>query len=302
MIVTAAQKKKFEADPGKYISAFIKDYIASSVNNRFLDFPDDPIWDEPLIGIAAGSDPLFQDYKKIIGEHHLTPREIIDWYIDSTAHGDKSKVAAVSVISFVLPATLKTRESNRKENEICSVRWNRTRFEGQETIARLSRRLVALIEDMGHIAVAPELSRVWEVVNTPRGLSSKWSQRHVAYAAGLGTFSLSDGFITPRGIAIRAGSVVCDLDLPVTPRKYTYHYANCLFLTRGTCKKCIARCPAGAISEKGHDKVKCGAHLNKMREIAISKGRIQDYIGKAYIGCGFCQTGVPCEDRIPVKC
>jgi epoxyqueuosine reductase QueG len=301
MIVTSAQKKKFAADPAEYLSSFIRDYIATSVNNRFLDFPDEPIWDEPLIGIASGSDPLFQEYKKIIGEYHLTPREIIDWYIDTTARGNKNKISAVSVISFAFPATLKTRESNRHENEICSVRWNRSRFEGQETVARLSRRLVALIEDMGHIAIAPELSRAWEIVNTPSGLSSKWSQRHVAYAAGLGTFSLNDGFITPKGIAIRVGSVVCDLDLPVTPRKYANHYANCLFLTKGTCKKCADRCPAGAISEKGHDKGKCGAHLNKMREIAIAKGRIQEFIGKAYLGCGFCQTGVPCEDRIPLK-
>jgi len=36
-----------------------------------------------------------------------------------------------------------------------------------------------------------------------------------AYAAGHGTFSLSDGFITERGIAHRCGSVVTDLPLPV---------------------------------------------------------------------------------------
>lgn len=302
MIISAAQKNKFESNPAGYISSFIRDYIATSLNNRFLSFPDEPIWEEPLIGIASGSDPLFHDYKKIIGEYHLTPREIIDWYIDTTARGNKSKINAVSVISFVLPAALKTRESNRRETAICSIRWNHTRFEGQETVARLSRRLVALIEDMGHIAVAPELSKAWEIVNTPSGLSSKWSQRHVAYAAGLGTFSLNDGFITPKGMAIRIGSVVCDLNLPVTPRQNANHYENCLFLSKGTCKKCISRCPSGAISEKGHDKIKCGAYLNKMREIALSQGRsIEGYIGKAYLGCGFCQTGVPCEDKIPGK-
>jgi len=95
--------------------------------------------------------------------------------------------------------------------------------------------------------------------------------------------------------------VVCNLALPPTPRPYANHYANCLFLSRGICKKCVARCPAGAISEKGHDKVKCGAYLNEMREIAKRQGRTEGYIGKAYLGCGFCQTGVSCEYHIPEK-
>jgi epoxyqueuosine reductase QueG len=74
-----------------------------------------------------------------------------------------------------------------------------------------------------------------------------------------------------------------------------------LFYSQGSCKKCAERCPAQAITEKGHDKVKCGAYLQEMREIAKRMGKTEGYIGKAYLGCGFCQTGVPCEDRIPVK-
>ena len=143
-------------------------------------------------------------------------------------------------------------------------------------------------------------TRWFEPVQTSSGLSSKWSQRHVAYAAGLGTFGLSDGFITPAGIAIRIGSVVCDLAIPPTQRKYTGHHANCLFFSQGTCQKCAERCPAGAISARGHDKNKCFAYLQEMRKIAQQEGRTEGYIGKAYLGCGFCQTGVPCEDKIPV--
>ena len=220
-------------------------------------------------------------------------------YIDSTSRGDKDKLPNVSVISFAVPATLKTRESNRREEVICSPGWNHTRFEGQEAIARLSRHLITFLEDRGYIAVAPELAKWWETKMLPEGMSSRWSQRHIAYAAGLGTFSLNDCFITPKGMAIRIGSVVCDLKLPPSSRIYADHYANCLFHSRGTCLKCVKRCPAGAISEKGHDKTKCMTYLNQMREIALRQGRLEGYIGKAYLGCGFCQTGVPCEDKIP---
>jgi len=38
------------------------------------------------------------------------------------------------------------------------------------------------------------------------GPASSWSERHAAYAAGLGTFSLNDALITPKGIAHRLGS------------------------------------------------------------------------------------------------
>jgi len=58
------------------------------------------------------------------------------------------------------------------------------------------------------------------LVNLSDGLASNWSQRHIAYAAGLGTFSLSDGFITPKGIAMRCGSVVCDAALSPTLQVY----------------------------------------------------------------------------------
>jgi epoxyqueuosine reductase len=299
MFLASADKEKFEKNPAQYLDKSIRDYIATSPNNRFSAFPEDPIWDEPLIGFAAGDDPIFREYKSIIGDFHVSPREALEMYLDSTGCADKNQIKDVSVISFVLPATEKTRISNRSETAVCSLRWNHTRFQGQETVARLSRHLVALIEGLGYIAVAPELARWWEPVRQPAGMSSKWSQRHIAYAAGLGTFGLSDGFITPKGVAIRAGSVVCNLALMPNPRTFASHYANCLFYSQGACKKCVARCPAGAISEKGHDKTKCGAYLNEMREIAKRLGKTEGYIGKAYLGCGFCQTGVPCEDRIP---
>ncbi len=300
-MLTPAQRKQFEKNPAKFLEKAAKDYIAKSPNNRFIAFPDEPIWDEPLVGFASGDDPIFQEYKTIIGDFHVTPREALEMYADTAGCFDKNMLKKVSVMSLILPATDKTRTSNRSENAVCSVRWNHTRFLGQETLARLQRYLVTVIESAGYLAVAPELAKWFEAVRQPGGLASRWSQRHIAYAAGLGTFGLSDGFITPKGIAIRAGSVVCNLDLPPTPRIYANHYANCLFHSRGNCKKCAQRCPAQAISEKGHDKNKCAAYLNEMREIAKKLGKTEGYIGKAYLGCGFCQTGVPCESQIPVK-
>ena len=48
------------------------------------------------------------------------------------------------------------------------------------------------------------------------------------------------------------------------------------------------------MSEKGHDKLKCKSYLNMTRQY------VPDHFGFEGYGCGFCQTGVPCESRIPV--
>jgi epoxyqueuosine reductase len=302
MSITAARERKFTVDPGGFIRKAIRDYVFNSPNNRFPAFPAEHIWDDPLVGFADGDDPIFKEYKTVIGDFHLTPREALEMYIDANGCGDKAElIPHLSVIAFVLPATEKTRLSNREETQVCSVRWNNTRFIGQEFVARLTRYIVTLIEELGYFAIAPELSRWWEIVKQPSGLSSRWSQRHAAYAAGLGTFGLSDSFISSKGAAGRIGSVICNLELPSTPRRFANHYANCLFLARGSCQKCAERCPAKAISSRGHDKIKCSAYLNEMKTIAQRQGRTEGYVGKAYLGCGFCQTGVPCEAGIPVN-
>jgi len=48
--------------------------------------------------------------------------------------------------------------------------------------------------------------------------------------------------------------------LPASLRTAESPYSNCLFYANNTCDECIARCPAGAITEKGHDKAKCRAY------------------------------------------
>lgn len=157
--------------------------------------------------------------------------------------------------------------------------------------------MVKLLTEKGYLAVAPMLQPYFKIVqhDKEKNFYSNWSERHIAFAAGLGTFSLSDGFITERGIAHRCGSVVTDLVLPPSPRTTKNHYANCLFYINQKCRACIVRCPAGAITEKGHDKVKCNDYIKQ--DIGYLK---QEYnVGVA--GCGLCQTKVPCEFRNLVK-
>ena len=295
-----ANREVFRADPATFLDKAIKDYVATSPANRFKSFDGGYIFDEPLVGFADGDDDIFQDYKKIIGDFHLTPREALEKHLESK-DGSYKRPLQVSVISYILPVTYETRLGLRKETLIPSLRWNHTRWHGQDFIYELSRYVVSLLESLGYRAVAPELVDFYKLRNLPAGYTSNWSQRHVAYAAGLGTFSLNDGFITQKGMAMRCGSVVTDARIAASPRRCKDHLANCLFYSDGSCQRCAERCPAGAISEKGHDKNKCVEFLNiKQKEILKELGREQGYIGR-YLGCGLCQTKVPCEARIPPK-
>lgn len=98
---------------------------------------------------------------------------------------------------------------------------------------------------------------------------------------------------------IRPGVIivfVARIQVPPTPRPYKDQHEYCLFFTEGTCKECISRCPVGAITEKGKDKSICYRHLSQTTK---------DYVTHKYgfdgYGCGLCQTGVPCESKIPLK-
>jgi epoxyqueuosine reductase len=100
---------------------------------------------------------------------------------------------------------------------------------------------------------------------------------------------------------VRCGSVVTNADIEPSPRLYKNYLANCLFYREGSCRRCADRCPAGAITEKGHDKNKCYEFLMvRQKEILKEMGREGGYIGR-YLGCGLCQTKVPCEARIPLR-
>jgi epoxyqueuosine reductase len=292
--------EKFNKNPAAFLEKAVKDYIAQSPSNYLPSFPGEHIFDEPLVGFADGDDPIFHDYKRVVSDFHVTPREAMEMDLKARGCGGEKRQFPVSVISWILPSTSNIRKSLRVETVVASLMWNHMRWYGQDLNYRLARYIVSLLEGFGHNATAPELEKYYERKMLANGLASNWSQRHIAYAAGLGTFSLSDGFITAKGIAIRAGSVVCDLALPATPRTSKSHLDNCLYYREESCGVCIERCPVSAISKQGHDKKKCQDYLeNGQKEVMKKLGRDDsEYLGK-YLGCGLCQTKVPCEGMIP---
>ena len=283
---------KSPTEMAAWIETVISDFIDNSPENTLQGSFQEKAFENPLVGFASGDDPLYETYKEVVGPFHWTPLEIFT----ETFPGVSANAAELSVISWILPQTRATKADNRREDTYPAERWARARIFGEEVNVKLRNRVVDVLQKAGYEAVAPMLAPGWEKKLSDKYVfASTWSERHAAYAAGLGTFGLCDGLITPRGKAMRTGSVVARVKVPPTPRPYDDHHAYCLFYSQGICGKCIKRCPVDALSKNGHDKVKCLQHLKPATEEYVKAN--YDFDG---YGCGLCQVGVPCESRIPV--
>lgn len=227
------------------------------------------IWDLPLVGVAGSEDPLWGKLKEpaVVGPQHMSPNEWLP--------------GAKSVISYFLPFTKRIREANTIQESV-ATEWMYGRWEGEIFNQALRSFIVELVEATGGHALAPALDQRFALVN----FNSNWSERHVAFVAGLGTFSLNRSMITELGSAGRFGSVIVDLNLEPTHRAYTEVDEYCL-----KCGACAKRCPCQAIDETGKDNVICMKYV---------VGKIKAVYNPRY-GCGKCQTGVPCEDKIPLR-
>lgn len=274
-------------------TSVMRDFLATSQANRLKTGSNEKAWEDILLGFASGADPIFEEYKRVVGAFHWTPLEIYRL----TFPGEKVSAGDLTVICWILPQREQTRSDNRQEQFYSSERWIRARIIGEKFNNALRQHLVAELAARAINAVAPVISPSFARMESDKYVfASTWSERHAAYAAGLGTFGLCDGLITPKGKAHRVGSVVAKATITPTERPYTDPHAYCLYFFDGTCKTCAKRCPVEAISERGHDKVICRRHV---------RGACADHAKQAYgfegWGCGLCQTGVPCEAGIPTK-
>ena len=292
-------------DVGQFIHDFIDAYLDVFDNNNLGFNSHAKAWDGFLLGFSSGADDLYQFWKRHIGEFHWTPAEAfaLGAAIEQAPGAEPPESAPavkpeeLTVVSWALCQTAETKSSNRHQSRFPSERWARARIYGERCNRSLHRAVVKALNGEGYEAVAPGMMTQWgERQSRQFGDASTWSQRHVAYVSGLGTFSLSGGLITERGQAHRLGSVVVRAAIPATVRPYVDPFEYCLYYTTGGCTDCVDRCPAGSIKPGARDKRACAKHLEPgTAEYVKEKYGFDGY------GCGLCQTGVRCESRIPER-
>ena len=249
------------------------------------EFVGTKMFEDPIVGFGSANDDLFDKY--------LDPKVIGPWFMKP----EKWLKGARSVVSLFFPFTEEIKSSNRCCTEGPSPQWLHGRIEGQAFISEFSRRLRDAMIEKGVNACAPAVDERFQSVSggnnfkeypecNEKTFGSNWSERHAAFVCGLGTFGLSKGLITRKGMAGRFASFIIDLELEADIRPYSDVYEYCT-----KCGACIKRCPVNAISiENGKDHMICGPWMRKTAELYAPR-----------YGCGLCQTKVPCESCIPKK-
>ena len=286
-------------DRQQWLISLITDAVASNpVNLMGEAFGDERIFDKPVVKFASGADEVFKKFKtpEACSEQHWLPIEAFTKFFPEEAGCPEEEL---TIINWVLPQSALTKESLRKEikgSQYPSERWTRGRIFGEKVNEFLRKYVVEKLTEEGIKACAPMTHPEWcRLYDVPMLISSKWSERHAAYAAGQGTFGLCDGLITEVGKAHRTGSVIMKLKAPPNPRPYQGIYDYCLHHSKGTCGVCADNCMYDAVSRKtGHDKQKCSDFLH-----GKTPAYVKEHFNLDGYGCGFCQVGVPCANGIP---
>lgn len=234
------------------------------------------LYDAPIFAFTTADDACFLDLKQpsAIGEHFMLPKEWLP--------------QAQTVISFFLPFTEEVKKGNQRNMTWPSDEWLHARIEGQMLLNQLCLHLKSELNKAGYLGLIPIMDdRFWSNAassDRPVRFTSNWSERHTAFVCGLGTFGLSRGLITKKGMAGRFGSILTDLKLEPDTREYRDVYEYC-----SMCGRCAKNCPVNAISmETGKNNTLCLEFLDETQ--AKHNPRY---------GCGKCQVRVPCESKIP---
>jgi len=228
-------------------------------------------WEPPLLAAFSANHPLIPGLKQSVSQDHLLPDELLP--------------GAKSVVVFFIPLADRIIESNL-EGEAASAEWALSYV--------LTNSLLGFIGDEVEKTLAGSGFQTAKIRAThnfdKETLMSRWSHRHLAWIAGLGSFGLNNMLITSKGCCGRLGSLVTDSDcaglgLPAAagPQK-----EKCLNKINGSCGLCLKKCPAGAYAENG----KFLRH--KCYEACLKNAELHKSIGLADV-CGKCLVGLPCS-------
>ena len=238
-----------------------------------------PVLEAPIIGFAAADDPIFDTFRDpvINGENWLGPRERMP----------EAKTVAVFYFSF----TEEIRSRHRASREIMDEAWTVGYGHHGKVVVPFAKAMTAALEEAGIKVVNPTWDMEHPAVSAPWDnggeedlhWSAPWSTRHVAFAAGLGTFGVHRHIITEKGCCGAMVTLILDCALEPTKRAYTDPYEYCTH-----CGACTHRCPVNAISL---------AHLRNLKKCSEHTAELFRQFKKG--NCGKCMVGVPCEHGIP---
>lgn len=216
----------------------------------------------PIVKFADAKNPLFNKLKEIVFEEHYIPSD----YLPN----------ATIIVSCFLPFKKEVGLSNVANTE-CSYEWAIAYIETSKMIVEINKYLVEMLNEQKIEACIPTNAGMISEKNP----KSRWSQRHIAYIAGHGTFGLNNMLITEKGCVGRYFSIVTNLDVNADS---VVSEERCIYKKTGKCQLCVKRCPADALAVNGFNRFKCLEQCKK-----------NENIYKGAHACGKCVVGLPCS-------
>lgn len=251
----------------KYIEELIKNYVNNYGNVKHIKTK----YKEPIVAFASADDEEFAELKHIVSPSHMLPKDFLE--------------DAKTVICYFIPFDESIVQSNIEGKE-SSEAWAVAFVETNEMMANLNNYIKSNLEQNGYHCSAVPLAYNFDTDK----LISDWSQRHVAFISGLGTFGLNNMLITEKGCCGRFASVVTNLILKPSDKRKKEH---CLYKANNICKKCVKRCVNDALKEDRFDRKKC-------YEMCLHNDNLYSNIGVSDV-CGKCLVDVPCSFISPIK-
>ena len=243
----------------KSISDFIDNYCKKNNLER--------IWEEPIVGFADVNSDYIKNLKNVVLESHYSPNDFLD---DATI-----------IVSYFLPFKREIGKSNKCEG-LPSETWVKSYIVTNKMAQDINENIVNELKGLGYDAVNPMNTGIFD----RSILKSRWSQRHIAYAAGIGTFGINNLLISEKGSCGRYFSVITNLDVkgdePIKEDR-------CMYKKDKSCGVCVKRCEKGALTYEGFDRFKCSEACQESERI----------MGASV--CGKCAVDLPCSYKNPIK-
>lgn len=262
------------------IAAFIEDYLQKADERGIIPH----IWCRPLLRFGDAALPDLERLKELVHPDHDMPQQVL--------------LGAKTIIAYFIPFRQEIGDSNN-EGRLSSKDWAMAYEKTNAVINELNKALIHFLAEKGvRCAVSASAGSYDNEL-----LRSKWSQRHLAYFCGLGTFGKNNMLITEQGCCGRISTLVTDLDVP---HDYPIEEEYCLYKRDGSCGKCIRRCPAQALTKEGYDAKKCNGMCDENAAVHVGYADTPSYQLENAEGeligsnvCGKCVTGMPCTYQIP---
>lgn len=242
------------------IEAYVDLWLEKKIKQEQL--PD--FWRGSLVGFLPSNHPGIEGLKELVTSNHYMAEDFLE--------------GARSVVCFFLPFKDWVAQTNIK-GELASQSWADAYNATNRLAIELGEDLIDFFKDKGYKAAYPYEATIFPKED-PR---SRWSQRHLAYYAGLGSFGINNLLISRKGSLGRYFSIITDMEV----EEAELCPEHCLYKQDGSCTVCVDSCDFGALSIKGFNRHRC------LEQLMVNRPLVGADV------CGKCAVGLPCSFGIP---